>query len=73
MNNTPVFVKIEEYKDLLDIMNLTEEKLKKAQELLEKIKTLKGQEDAALETWKQELKNVDSRVSEIGKRLARQM
>ena len=73
MNNTPVFVKIEEYKDLLDIMNLTEEKLKKAKELLEKIKTLKGQEDAALEAWRQELENVDSRVSEIGKRLARQM
>ncbi len=64
------FVRIDEYNDLMDVITLAEEKMKKAKELLEKIKALKAQEDAALDTWQQELETVAGRVQDINSRLA---
>jgi hypothetical protein len=65
----PVFVKIDEYKDIMDIMSLMREKLRQAKFLLDKIAELKAQEDAELATWAKELEDVDSRVSTIDKTL----
>ena len=65
----PVFVKIDEYKDIMDIMSLMREKLRQAKFLLDKIAELKAQEDSELATWAKELEDVDSRVSTIDKTL----
>jgi hypothetical protein len=65
----PVFVKIDEYKDIMDIMALMREKLRQAKFLLDKIAELKAQEDTELATWAKELEDVDSRVSAIDKTL----
>ena len=53
MAETPVFVKIEEYKDIVDIINLTQEKIRKARELLAKIDELRHQEDQTVLQWKE--------------------
>ena len=65
----PVFVKIDEYKDIMDIMTLMREKLRQAKFLLDKIAELKAQEDSELATWAKELEDVESRVSSIDKTL----
>lgn len=65
----PVFVKIDEYKDIVDIMVLMREKLRQAKFLLDKIAELKAQEDAELSTWAKELDDVEARVSSIDKSL----
>ena len=65
----PVYVKVEEYKDIMDIMTLMREKLRQSKFLLDKIAELKGQEDAELSTWAKELEDVESRVSAIDKTL----
>jgi len=65
----PVFVKIEEYKDIVDIMTLIREKLRQAKFLLDKIAELKAQEDSELSTWAKELEDVESRMSSIDKAL----
>ena len=65
----PVFVKVDEYKDIMDIMSLMREKLRQAKFLLDKIAELKAQEDAELATWAKELEDVDSRVATIDKTL----
>jgi len=65
----PVFVKIEEYKDIVDIMALIREKLRQAKFLLDKIAELKAQEDSELSTWAKELEDVESRMSSIDKAL----
>lgn len=69
MDKAPVFVKIDEYKDIMDIMTLMREKLRQAKFLLDKIAELKAQEDSELATWAKELEDVETRVSTIDKTL----
>jgi len=66
----PVFVKIDEYKDIADIMTLMREKLRQAKFLLDKIAELKAQEDAELATWAKELEDVEERVASVDKTLS---
>ena len=66
----PVFVKIDEYKDLMDILHLTREKVKKAKIVLDKIRQLKQQENAEIAAWENELLEVERRLSEIDRSLA---
>lgn len=61
--NVPVFVKINDYKEVLDIVDVMKQKLKETHESLEKIKMLKAEEDRELQEW-------ERNVSEIHKRLA---
>lgn len=68
--STPVFVKLDDYKDITDIMTLLRDKIRQAKYLLDKIAELKSQEDAELSTWAKELDDVESRVSTIDKTLA---
>ncbi len=65
----PVFVKIDEYKDIMDIMTLMREKLRQAKFLLDKVAELKAQEDQELATWAKELEDVEARVSSVDKSL----
>lgn len=69
-SRAPVFVKIDEYKDIVDIMVLMREKLRQAKFLLDKIAELKAQEDAELATWAKELEDVEARVSSIDKSMS---
>ena len=69
MDRAPVFVKIDEYKDIMDIMTLMREKLRQSKFLLDKIAELKAQEDSELATWAKELEDVESRVATIDKTL----
>ena len=69
-SRAPVFVKIDEYKDIVDIMVLMREKLRQAKFLLDKIAELKAQEDAELATWAKELEDVEARVSAVDKSLS---
>ena len=61
----PVYVKIDDCKDIMDILTLTQEKLQKARYLLEKIHELKAQEDAAFDKWRSELDEVEARVRNV--------
>ena len=69
-SRAPVFVKIDEYKDIVDIIVLMREKLRQAKFLLDKIAELKAQEDAELATWAKELEDVEARVSSVDKSLS---
>lgn len=62
MQNAPVFVKIDNYKEVLDIIDVMKKKLKETKQQLAKVKELKTQEDAELQEW-------ERNVNEIAKRL----
>ena len=66
----PVFVKVDDYKDIADIVSLMREKITQAKFLLGKIKEIKSQEDAEIATWTRELDEVDARVINIDRTLA---
>ncbi len=63
MQNVPVFVKIDNYKEVLDIIDVMKKKLKETKQELARIKELKTQEDQELQEW-------EKNVNEISKRLA---
>ncbi|MBW2973237.1 hypothetical protein KY346_02500 [Candidatus Woesearchaeota archaeon] len=65
----PVFVKIEDYKDITEIMALIKEKLDQARFLLSKINEIKKQEDSEIENWTKELEEVTRRIYEIDQAL----
>ena len=65
----PVYVRIDEYKDVLDIMNMIRNKIESAKETLAKINELKNEEDAELELWHTGLEEVERKVVFVDKTL----
>jgi uncharacterized cysteine cluster protein YcgN (CxxCxxCC family) len=61
----PVFVKIDEYKDVADTVSLMREKIAQAKFLLDKIAEIKAKEDSELAIWSKELEDVEARVHNI--------
>lgn len=64
-----VFVKVDEYKNVLDIMNMIKNKLADAKNTLGEINRLKNEEDAELELWHTSLEEAERRISFIDKAL----
>ena len=61
----PVFVKIDDYKDVLDVVELLKAKVKEAKEIQEKINTLKNEEDVELEIWRNNIEEVERKIHYI--------
>jgi hypothetical protein len=68
-NGMPVFVKIDEYKDVLEVLDLLNRKLEKAREIMDNINALKNEEDAELDMWEKELAEVEKKLSFMTKTL----
>jgi hypothetical protein len=65
----PIFVKLDEYKDILDIINLIKNKMDEAKSILGKINELKNEEDSELEIWKNKLEEVERKINFVDKTL----
>lgn len=65
----PVFVKLDEYKDIMDIVGIMREKIGQAKFLLDKIAELKAQEDQELAAWAKELEEVEQSLGNVDKSL----
>ena len=61
--SVPVFVKIDNYKEVLDIIDVMKKKIKETKQELARVKELKVQEDQEISEW-------EKNVNEISKRLA---
>ncbi|MBI4738147.1 hypothetical protein HY772_01050 [Candidatus Woesearchaeota archaeon] len=62
---TAVFVKIDDYKDVLDVVDLIKNKLTEARATISQINDLKAQEDHELELWYNEITDVEHKVEFI--------
>jgi len=69
MDKAPVFVKIEDYKDIVDLLALIKDRTKQAKFLLDKVREIKDQEDAEIASWSNKLEDVSVRINEIDKSL----
>ncbi len=67
MENTPVFVKVEEYKEVLDVLDVVKAKLKEARQTLAQINSLKEEEDRELASWSGNIDEIESRLLDIDK------
>lgn len=60
-----VFVKVDEFKDIADILALAHQRLQQARATLTSIAALKQQEDAEFEAWNQELAEIERRIETV--------
>lgn len=65
----PVFVKIEEYNDVLNLVKSVRKKLDEAKETLLKINDLKNEEDHQLELWQNALAEIEKKVDFVDRSL----
>ena len=65
----PVFVKIEEYKDILDILELIKDRLNGAKRTLADINEMKNDEDSELEMWESTLNEIEKNLDSIDRTL----
>ena len=62
-----IFVKIDDYNEVLDIVKVIKEKIAKAQGTIGKISELKTEENKELEQWTKNLESVTNNIAEIEK------
>jgi hypothetical protein len=63
--NVPVFVKIVDYKEVLDIVDVLKQKLKETTQTLEHIRELKSEEDKELQEWEKSITEISRRIAFI--------
>jgi len=68
-SEAPVFVKIEDYKDILDVLDLIKDKLADAKRTLADINELKNDEDSELELWSSTLSEMERKLEDIDRTL----
>lgn len=61
----PVYIKIDEYKDVMDIINLVKKKIIEAKRTLREIDELKNKEDQEIGIWHASLDDIEKRVELI--------
>jgi chromosome segregation ATPase len=69
MQTAPVFVKIDEYREILNMIDVLRDKVSKAQGLLDDINSLKSEEDRELSTWSSELEEIQRKIEGLSKSL----
>lgn len=65
MERMPVFVKIDEYNDVLAVVKSIRKKLDEAKETLLKVSDLKNEEDHQLEMWQNSLAELEKKIEFI--------
>ena len=65
MEKMPVFVKVDEYHDVLSLMQTIRKKLEEAKSTLLKVNDLKNEEDHQLEMWQNTLDEIEKKIDFI--------
>jgi hypothetical protein len=65
MSDMPVFVKIDEYKEVLDVMELIKNKVAQARDILGRINELKNEEDSELEMWRANIEAIEGKIESM--------
>ncbi|MEK6863092.1 MAG: hypothetical protein AABW53_00125 [Nanoarchaeota archaeon] len=69
MDKMPVFIKIDEYEEVLELVKMVHRKLEDAKTTLLKINDLKNEEDHQLEMWQNALAEVEKKIDFINQSL----
>lgn len=65
IGDAPVFVKIEDYKDILDTLEHIKDRVEEAKKVLAGINELKSNEDSQLEMWNDVLEEIEQKIDSI--------
>lgn len=69
MEQKPVYVKLDEYKNILALVDALETQLANAKETLEEIRKIKQEEDVELEIWQTVIAEIENRMQFIDETL----
>jgi hypothetical protein len=69
MDNVPVFVKIDDFKEIAEIVGMLREKLGDAKHRLEKLSEIKAKEDAMIDKWRAGIEEVEHHMEDVDKML----
>ena len=64
-NKKSIFVKVDDYKGILEAMEQIKEKVSEAKRALAKIEELKEKEDAELNKWKERIDFIEAKMINI--------
>ena len=67
MNGAPIFVKIDDYKEILDVLELIRDKIKGIRTTLGAISTLRNQEEAEIAGWNKTIDDIEKKIEDIDK------
>lgn len=68
-SDKPVFIKLDNYRDVLSSLENIRKKIRDAESMLENLHKLKGEEERALENWKTQIESLKNKLLDIDKKL----
>ena len=63
----PVFVKVDEYKEILDVLDMIKGKIGEIRDTLGGINDLRNQEDSEISTWNAAIEDIGKKIEDIDK------
>jgi peptidoglycan hydrolase CwlO-like protein len=67
MENVPIYVKVDKYKELVEVLKAINTKLQSIDKTIERVNQLKSQEDLQLQSWTENLSDIKGRLEKINK------
>ena len=65
----PVFVKVDQYKEILDVLEMLKTKMSEVHETLAGINKLREEEDAEISMWNGTIRDIEKKIDNIDKML----
>ena len=69
MNELPMYVKVDDYKEVSAAIDAIKAKLEEAKQTLSRLKELKDQEDAELASWESTIADAVAKIDDIDQSL----
>ena len=63
----PVFVKVAEYKEILDVLDMVKNKLEEVRNTLGSINELRNEEDSEVSMWNATIDDIEKKIEDIDK------
>ena len=65
MENVPIYVKVDQYRELLKVLKTVETKLDTVNKTIDVINSLKAKEDDEIKKWNDNLEDIHNRLERI--------
>jgi len=69
MEKMPVFIKVDQYEDVLDLLSLIKQRMDTAKNTLTRVHELKREEDDKIRVWEDTLKEIEDKLAVIDSHL----
>ena len=68
-DSDPVFVKIDEYKEILDVVEVIDKKIGSVKQRLSEIEDLKSQEEEEIMNWERDIEEINHKLDSLKQEL----